>query len=104
TPPARTSPTPPTKLSAPPPSAAELSAFSGDFRGTALIDDLDLDDAQADEIDLTEYFGYIPEGITPTRLPGTNERYPVAVIIGIVLAVLLNLGALALFIANMTAA
>jgi hypothetical protein len=100
---ARTSPTPSTKLSAPSPSAAELSAFSGDIRGTALIDDLDLDDAPADKIDTEEYFRFIPEGITPTRLPGTNERYPTAVIIGIVLAVLLNLGALALFIANMTA-
>jgi hypothetical protein len=100
---ARTSPTPSTRLSAASPPAAELGAFSGDIRGTALIDDFDLDEAPADEIDLTEYFRYIPEGITPTRLPGTNERYPVAVIIGIVLAVLLNLGALALFIANMTA-
>jgi hypothetical protein len=102
-PPPRTSPTSSTKLSSPPPQAAEINAFSGDIRGTALIDDLDLDEAQPDEIDLTEYFDYIPEGISPTRLPGTNERYPVMIIIGVILAVLLNLGALALFVANMTA-
>lgn len=38
-------------------------------------------------------FGYIPAEIAPTRLPGTVERTPAVLMIGMVLLVLLNVGA-----------
>ena len=37
-------------------------------------------------------FGYIPREIAATRLPGTHERTPVLLTLGIVVLVLLNLG------------
>ncbi len=38
-------------------------------------------------------FGYIPTEIAPTRLPGTVERTPAALMAGMVLLVVLNVGA-----------
>lgn len=38
-------------------------------------------------------FGYIPAEIAPTRLPGTIERTPAVLMVGMVLLVVLNVGA-----------
>jgi hypothetical protein len=40
----------------------------------------------------SEMFGYIPPEIRATRLPGTRERVPVVLTLGIVVLVLLNIG------------
>jgi hypothetical protein len=49
-----------------------------------------------DDIDPGEYFLEIPPDIRPTRLPGTDEKYPPLLVIGVIVLVLLNLGAVAL--------
>lgn len=45
-----------------------------------------------------DYFALIPQEIGPTRLPGTNERYPVLLILGLVVLVLGNIGAVVLLV------
>jgi hypothetical protein len=51
-----------------------------------------------DEPDPSEYFAAIPEEIKATRLPGTDERRPRLLMIGLALLVLLNLVAVGLLI------
>lgn len=55
--------------------------------------DSDLADVAAEEL-----FQYIPPEIKVTRLPGTNETYPAGIIIGLALLLLLNVGAVALLV------
>lgn len=56
----------------------------------------DIDGDGLDDIDPSEYFREIPQGIKATRLPGTNERYPPLLVIGLLLLIVLNIGAAAL--------
>jgi hypothetical protein len=56
------------------------------------------DDDDLGELNADELFGYIPEEIRPTRLPGTNEGYPALVMVGLVVLILLNVAAAALLI------
>lgn len=69
--------------------------------GSAFFDEedewFDLDKPEA-----SEYFQYIPKEIKATRLPGTRERYPALVIVGLLVVLLLNVGAVALLVNNLT--
>jgi hypothetical protein len=60
----------------------------------------DYDQAEFDKVDPDEYFRFIPAEITPTRLPGTNERYPALVILGLLVLVAANIGAVYLLVAG----
>ncbi|MEO8607950.1 MAG: hypothetical protein ABI690_08720 [Chloroflexota bacterium] len=65
--------------------------------------DPDYDQAELDKLDAAEFFQYIPRDIHATRLPGTRERYPALVILGLLGVIVLNLGAVALLVMNLTA-
>ena len=71
------------------------------------LDDFDLiedyDDVELGSVDPSEYFKSIPVEITPTRLPGTNEGYPVLLILGLILLLALNAGAVVLLVNTLTA-
>lgn len=62
----------------------------------------DYDRATLDAPDPSELFRYIPAEITATRLPGTRERYPAPVVVGLLAALALNLGAAALLVTRLT--
>jgi len=95
-----------------PPSTSSPSGLMSPVRDADAFDDLDLrgtgvfaqfeDDefAEADleSLNADELFHYIPADIQPTRLPGTRERYPLVLVLGLVLLVLLNTGALVLLV------
>jgi len=66
-------------------------------------DDDEFDDGELDKLDASEFFQYIPKEITATRMPGTRERYPVLVLLGLIVFLALNIGAVALFVQRMTA-
>ncbi len=70
-----------------------------------LMDDLDedYDQAQLDKLGPEEMFRYIPKEIKATRLPGTRERYPIPVIVGLIVAVLLNIGAIVFLVSQLGA-
>ena len=85
-----------------------------DFTEDTLFDDLDdddeydedlyddFDDAEFDDVDPEELFRFIPAEIKATRLPGTRERYPALVIIGLLLLLLFNAGAIAMVMITLT--
>lgn len=61
--------------------------------------DMDIDDlGYDDDADPGIYFLEIPDGIKATRLPGTDERQPILLMIVLVLLVLANAGAAALLV------
>jgi hypothetical protein len=72
--------------------------------GDDLITDLDedYDEARLDRLEPEEMFRYIPKEIKATRLPGTRERYPLPVLIGLIVAILLNLGAIAFLVSQLS--
>lgn len=88
-------------------------------RSDALLDDIE-EDEEADEFisefgdnfdtmtlepaDPSELFHYIPREITATRLPGTKERYPILVVLGLLVAVAANVGAVAFLVSRLTGA
>ncbi len=100
----------------PPPAPPTSSAPSGlmspsreanpfddmDLRGTGVFaqfeGDTDFSEEELDSLNADELFNYIPADIQPTRLPGTRERYPLLLVLGLVLLVVLNAGALALLV------
>lgn len=51
-----------------------------------------------DSLDTEDLFQYIPPDIKATRLPGTHERYPALLLVGLVVLIMLNVGALALLV------
>ncbi|MCB9452959.1 MAG: hypothetical protein H6672_16100 [Anaerolineaceae bacterium] len=59
----------------------------------------DYDAAEFEQLDPAEFFSYIPKEIKPTRVPGTNEGYPALVLIGLLVVVAANIGAV-LFVVN----
>jgi hypothetical protein len=69
------------------------------------LDDFDLDefDDNMSAIDPSEYFKSIPAEIAATRMPGTRERPPVALLLGVLLLLGLNIGAVALVVMTLTA-
>lgn len=66
----------------------------------ALVEDFD--DAEMEKLEADEFFQYIPREITATRLPGTSERYPVVAVLGLLVMILVNVGAVIFFISRMT--
>jgi hypothetical protein len=72
-----------------------LDDFDGDDNFDD-FDDGDYDQADLGTVDPAHFFTFIPDDIKPTRLPGTNERYPALVMVGLLLLVVFNGGALAL--------
>lgn len=64
----------------------------------------DFDDAEMEKLQADEFFQYIPREITATRLPGTRERYPVLALVGLLIFIVANIGAVLFFIQQMTAA
>ncbi len=79
------------------------------------IDDDEADDLEFDEdddfgddsigkLDASEFFAYIPKEITATRMPGTRERAPLVPLLGVLLFLAANIGAVIFFISRMTAA
>lgn len=72
-----------------------------DLRGTgvfAQFEDDDFSETDLESLNADELFHYIPMDVQPTRLPGTRERYPLMLMLGLVLLVLLNAGVLALLV------
>lgn len=73
-----------------------------DLRSTGVFAQFERDDdpldAQIDDLDTEALFEYIPVDIQATRLPGTRERYPVLLLVGLVVLVVLNVGALGLLV------
>lgn len=55
-----------------------------------------------DDLDPGEYFRAIPDEIRPTRIPGMNESYPTALVLGLILLLLLNIGAVGLLAMNLS--
>ncbi len=68
----------------------------------ALIEDFG-EDGQLDKVNADDFFRYIPKEIKATRLPGTNERYPALILVGLLLSILLNVGAAVLLFVKLTA-
>ncbi|MAS36233.1 MAG: hypothetical protein CL610_19675 [Anaerolineaceae bacterium] len=85
-------------LQSPAPRAADpmLSSFDvdDDFDDIDLYDDYDDNDLVS--VDPSEFFRFIPAEIKASRLPGTRERYPTAIILSLMLLFVLNIGAVAL--------
>jgi len=79
----------------------DLASNTDDLLQVDFDSDFD-DDAELEKPAADELFGYIPRAIRATRLPGTNEGYPIAIIAGLIGVLLLNVGAIALFIMNLT--
>lgn len=69
-------------------------------RGGALVENYD--DAEMEKLDADEFFQYIPREITATRLPGTSERYPIPALLGLLVFIVVNVGAVIFFIHQMT--
>lgn len=59
-------------------------------------------DGLDEDFESAEFFQYIPKEIASTRLPGTSERYPAPVMIGMIVLIAINIGALLFFIQRMT--
>lgn len=79
-----------------------LKEQGGSLSGGALVEDFD--GAVMEKLQADEFFQYIPKEITATRLPGTSESYPVIALLALLIMILLNVGAVLLFIMQMTGA
>jgi hypothetical protein len=99
------------KMMSPAPKTAPQSKLPSDSlldeidEGDDLITDLDedYDEARLDRLEPEEMFRYIPKEIKATRLPGTRERYPLLVLLGLIVAILLNIGAIAFLVSQLGA-
>lgn len=99
-----------------PDSAARYSPDDSSRNMLLSDDDDDYDDEDderfdaseyADEFDLdsvkpSDYFNMIPKEIQATRLPGTNEKHPILVIVALTVLFLLNLGAIGYLFITLT--
>jgi hypothetical protein len=111
-PPASAAKTPPERKPAARPAPKKSP---GREKAEALLDELELEqDDQigfgdgfdqvgfdAGKMDASEFFQFIPKEIKATRLPGTRERYPILVILGLLVLIALNVGAVALLVTNL---
>ncbi len=88
-----------------PTASTQPDAFIGDVIGDDLPDEMleDYDQATLDAPDASELFRFIPQEITPTRLPGTVERYPLPLVLGLLAGIALNAGAVVLLVLQLTA-
>jgi hypothetical protein len=71
-----------------------------DIDDSAFVDDFG--DDHIDQLEASEFFRYIPKEIAATRLPGTSERYPILVMLGLLVMIALNIGAVAFLVMKMT--
>jgi hypothetical protein len=105
--------TPPAPARSAAPSPPQAKPSSGKRAADALLDEIEdevddaafldeFDNGQMEKLDSSEFFQYIPKEIRATRLPGTRERYPVLLILGFIALFLLNIGAVALLVMNLT--
>jgi hypothetical protein len=96
-PPARSRSAPLSPVSSPSAQRQHLDdiAVDDEFDEDSLLMDDD-DDFDMGGADPEEFFRLIPSEIKPTRMPGTRERYPVPLIIGLLLLFALNIGGVAL--------
>ncbi len=106
-------PEPPART--PPPKSPSKSSPVSKAASDPLLDDIEdeevvnnafldaYDDVELEKLEASEFFQYIPKEIKSTRLPGTRERYPILVILGFIGLVLLNVGAVAFLVMNLTA-
>ncbi|MBI5668944.1 MAG: tetratricopeptide repeat protein [Chloroflexi bacterium] len=62
----------------------------------------EFDEVTLEAPDPTEMFHHIPKEIKATRLPGTRERYPILVLLGFVIAIAANVGAVAFLVYRLT--
>lgn len=104
----RTPPPAPASPKPPPVSSRSSDSFLDELaEDEDLLEDEDLfddyDDSLLEKPEASEFFGFIPKEIRATRLPGTNERYPVLVLLAFLVLVALNIGAIALFVSRMVA-
>jgi hypothetical protein len=118
-------PAAPAKAATPPPAAAnkgkvtsptpkELASSKMDSLLDAIDDDEDdllvtdfdenYDEAELERLDPSEFFRYIPKEIKATRLPGTREGYPILIILGLVVLLALNVGAVMFLVSQLGAA
>ncbi|NWG18043.1 MAG: tetratricopeptide repeat protein [Chloroflexi bacterium] len=92
----------PVRAAVPPKSDALLDKVEEEEADEFISDFDDYDRATLDATDPSEMFRYIPTEITATRLPGTRERYPVLVVLALLVGVVLNVGAAALLVSRLT--
>jgi hypothetical protein len=73
----------------------DLTDFSGGdfYAGDSSI-------SSSEELDPSLLFRRIPQQIKPTRVPGTNEKYPALVVIGLLTLIALNIGAIGFLVVN----
>ncbi len=105
-PPVKATPPPITSRTSPGPKKSNDVLFDDvddDAEIMGLAYDSEFDQDELEKLDASEFFQYIPKDIRPTRLPGTRERYPTLAIIGLLVVILLNIGAVALLVMNLTA-
>lgn len=62
----------------------------------------EFDQATLEAPDPTEMFRHIPKEIKATRLPGTRERYPILVLLGFIVAIAANVGAVYFLVTRLT--
>jgi hypothetical protein len=67
-------------------------------------DEDEFGDDSIGKLDASEFFQYIPKEITATRMPGTRERAPLLPLLGVLLFLAANIGAVIFFISRMTGA
>lgn len=82
-------------VSAPSPRRQRSSGYQ---EGAIFVDDDAYASGSNMDDDPDEYFRSIPASIKPTRLPGTDEPLPILLILGVVVLLALNAGAIALLI------
>lgn len=63
----------------------------------------DFEEGEMDKLEASEFFRYIPREIAATRLPGTSEGSAVLVILGLLVVVAFNVGAVAFLVMRLTA-
>ena len=74
----------------------EEDVLEADLLGGGFLEEDDFDE-EMEELELEEYLKYIPEGIKATRLPGSDESQPFSLKFGLIVLVLMNIGAAAFF-------
>lgn len=96
----------PTPKTSPPVKASQDTLLEEIDEDDDLITELDenYDDARLDKLDPEEMFRYIPKEIKATRLPGTRERYSLPILLGLIVAILLNIGAIMFLVSQLNAA
>ncbi len=62
----------------------------------------DFDNEEFEKLEASEFFRYIPKEIKATRLPGTREGISIIAVVGLLVMIALNLGAVAFMVSHLT--